>query len=140
MRYLRITIQAFFSLALIVLLTGCLTVRIFKNVKDAGRHFEWAHRRIENIHRNNPDRRGPAHRIHALFFEASDRELIRISAPFWVINSCLDFRMTASGEEVFAPDSRYEIDWKDIRDLQHMGPGLLVEVDEENEKVLIWLD
>ncbi|MBN1224079.1 MAG: hypothetical protein JXB23_12600 [Candidatus Aminicenantes bacterium] len=128
------------ALVLIALLSGCLTVRVIKNVKDPDRHFVQAYKRIEDIHKRNPEREGRTHRIHALFFEASEQELIRISAPFWIIDSCLDFRITTSDEEFFDFNHRYDIDWKDIRDLQQMGPGLLVEIDDEDGKVLIWVD
>jgi len=140
MRNLKIVTQACFVLAMIFLLSGCLTVRVIKNVKDPDRHFAWAYKRIEDIHKHNPERKGRTHRIHAMFFEASEREFIRISAPFWVVDSCLDFRMTAMDEEFFDFDDRCDIDWKDIRDLQNMGPGLLVEINDENSKVLIWVD
>ena len=34
---------------------------------------------------------------------------------------------------------RYDFDWSEIKDLNRIGPGLLVEVEDEENKILIWL-
>jgi hypothetical protein len=47
---------------------------------------------------------------------------------------------TADEEEGFEFDDRYDFDWRDIKDLEKLGPGLLVEIEDEESKVLIWLD
>ena len=96
-------------------------------------------RKIERIHERHPNREGRSRRIHLLIYKETDRELAKISAPFWLINGCMDIGIKDS-DESFDIDERYDIDWRDIKELEQIGPGLLVEIDDEQNKVLIWLD
>ncbi len=140
MRNLRRISQGFLILAIVTLVSGCFTVRIIKNVEDPDRYFGPANKKIERIHERHPNREGRSRRIHLLIYKESDRELVRISAPFWFVNSCLDIGIKDSDVESFDIEERYDIDWRDIKELEQIGPGLLVEIDDEQNKVLIWLD
>jgi len=135
----RIT-QGLLILAMATLLTGCFTVRIIKNVENPDRYFAKAYTEIETIHKRHPNREGRSRRIRALIYEESDQELIKISAPFWLVNSCMDIGIKSSDDEFFDTDERYDIDWRDIKELEQIGPGLLVDIDDEQNRVLIWLD
>ncbi len=120
---------------------GCFTVRVIRNVKDPDRYFSAAHKRIMDIHQKRPNREGRANSIRVLVYEASERQIVKVSAPFWLVNTCMDIGIKAADEEEgFEFDERYDFDWKDIKDLEKLGPGLLVEIEDEESKVLIWLD
>lgn len=124
-----------------VLLSGCFTVRIIRNVKNPSRYFSSAYKRIDSIHQKRPNREGRANSIRVLVYEASERQIIKVSAPFWLLNTCMNIGIKASDEEDgFGFDERYDFDWRDIKDLEKLGPGLLVEIEDEESKVLIWLD
>lgn len=124
-----------------VLLSACFAVRVVENVKDPGRFFGKAYNQIERIHEQYPRREGDPHSIHVLIYEGSDRKIIKVSAPLWTVNACMDLGMWAAekGNE-FDFEERYDIDWRGLRDLGQIGPGLLVEVDDEENKILIWLE
>lgn len=135
------TYQIVFLVFVAWMFAGCFTVRVIKNVKDPDRYFNSAYRRIESIHQKRPNREGRARSIFVLVYEASERQVVKISAPFWLVNTCMDIGIKAAEEdEEFGFDERYDFDWRDIKDLEKIGPGLLVEIDDEESKILIWLD
>jgi len=141
MRKMKKLVQ--FALLMIVplLLSGCFTVRVFRNVKNPDRYFSSAYKRIDSIHQKCPNREGRADSIKVLIYESSERQLVKVSAPFWLVNTCMDIGIKAADEEEeFEFDERYDFDWSDIKDLEKLGPGLLVEIEDEESKVLIWLD
>ena len=140
MRNLRRTIQGLVILVMVSLLSGCFTVRIIRNVENPDRYFDKAYARIERIHERHPKREGRSRRIHLLIYNEEDRELVSVRAPFWLVNSCLDIGISDSDVGTLDLDDRYDIDWRDIKELERIGPGLLVEIDDEHNKVLIWLD
>lgn len=140
MRNLKRTFQGALILVMVALVSGCFTVRIIKNVKNPDRYFNQAYRKIEAIHERHPNREGRTRRINVLIHQAQEHELVKISAPFWFVNTCMDIGITVSDEESFDMDKKYDIDWRDIKELEQIGPGLLVEIDDEENEVLIWLD
>ncbi len=125
-----------------VLSSGCFTVRVIRNVKNPDRYFNSAYTRIDHIHTKRPNREGRAGSIQVLVYEASERQLVKVSAPFWLVNTCMDIGIKAADEEEdgFEFDERYDFDWRNLKDLEKLGPGLLVEIEDEESKVLIWLD
>jgi hypothetical protein len=140
MRNLKHMIQGLVILVMVGLVSGCFTVRIIRNVENPDRYFDKAYAKIEKIHERHPNREGRSRRIHLLIYRAQDRELAKISAPFWLMNSCLDIGISDSDVKSLDLVGRYDIDWRDIKELEQIGPGLLVEIDDEQNKILIWLD
>jgi len=141
MEKLRRTSQVGLLILLPVLLSACFAVKVVENVKDPERYFKKAYSQIERIHEQYPDREGRPHSIHVLIFEGSDRKIIKVSAPLWIANACMDLGMWAAEKDnEFDFEERYDIDWREIRDFGQIGPGLLVEVDDEEDKILIWLE
>ena len=141
MKKIKKTIQFALLIIIPLLLSGCFAVRVIRNVKNPDRYFSSAHKRIEHIHQKRPNREGRANSIKVLVYEASESQLVKVSAPFWLVNTCMDIGVKAADEEDgFEFDERYDFDWRDIKDLEKLGPGLLVEIEDEESKVLIWLD
>lgn len=122
-------------------LTACLGLHIMENVKNPKRYFKKAYRQIERIHNLYPERKSKPHSIYILIYEKLENKLIKVSAPFWMVNGCWDLGIwAAERDDYFDFGERYDIDWREIGDLNKIGPGLLVEVDDEQSKILIWLE
>ena len=56
------------------------------------------------------------------------------------MNTCLNLGIGIARRHAdFDFEDKYEIDWRALRDLGKIGPGLLVEVLHDDDQVLIWL-
>jgi hypothetical protein len=84
-------------------------------------------------------RPGPAHRVNVLVFDESDRKLVRVNLPLWVVRRIdkdgeIDFDDEAGDlAEGVRPRLRLE-------DIEKAGLGILVEVEEDGgDQVLVWL-
>ncbi len=134
-----------YRVALIILIPlffcSCFGLQIYRDVKDPDRYFEQAYSQIDEIHKHYPNREGIPSYIHFLVYEASDRQLIKLELPLSLVQDCMDIGLNAAENDCgFDIKDRYDIDWSGIKDLRQFGMGLLVEVDEEDGKILIWLD
>jgi len=133
--------QAALIAFLLILLNGCLAVRVMKNVRNPSRHFEEAYKRIERIHRTDPDREGPARRVNGLIYDRSSRKLVKIIAPFWLVEIGSDADDWVSDErEEYEFARKYDMDWSGLEGLNRIGPGLVVDIDDEGNRILIWVD
>jgi len=86
----------------------------------------------------DPLRRGEGDKVHVLVYDISDLELIQVSAPFWLVNTCMDIEGDIDHDSDL--EERYEFDRSVIRDLKNVGPGLIAEIEDENTKVLVWIE
>jgi hypothetical protein len=120
---------------------ACLNLMILDNVKDPTRYFDEAYREINRIHRQYPDREGVPSHVHFLFYDRSDKELVKFEVPLSLVRESMDLGMyVAEKDGEFDFGDRYDFDWSEIRDISLLGKGLLLEVDDEEGKILIWLD
>jgi hypothetical protein len=125
---------------LTLMLSGCVSLRIAGDVDDPGRYFKDAYAQIEQIHKAHPGREGRAHRLNLLVYDGSERKVVRLGVPMWVVNACLEAGVDVSEHNRdFDFEQRFKVDWQSIKDLSQVGPGLLVEAVDDQEKVLIWL-
>lgn len=125
---------------LVFFLSACLNVRIIENVKNPDRYFEKAYRQIEEIHLRYPDRERKPDAVHILIYEGKENKIIKVSTPIWLVNGCLDMGMwAAENESEIDFEDRYDFDLSEIKDLSRIGSGLLVEIEDEKNKILIWL-
>lgn len=125
---------------LVFFLSACLNVRVIENVKNPERYFEKAYRQIEEIHLRYPDRERRPDTVHILIYEGKENKIIKISTPLWLVNGCMDLGMLAAEKESEIDfEDRYDFDLSEIKDLSRIGSGLLVEVEDEKNKILIWL-
>jgi hypothetical protein len=122
-------------------LCACFGLAIYQDVKDPDLYFEEAYSQIDQIHKHYPNREGTPSHIHFLVYDASDRQLVKMELPLSLVQDCMDIGLDAAGNDCgFDIKGRYDIDWSGVKDLRQFGMGLLVEVDEEDGKILIWLD
>ncbi len=126
-----------------LVLNGCFVLQIQGNVKYPSKVIEKARNKIHKIHAKYPERGGRAYKLNLLVYDGSSRDLVRISAPMWLVNLCLKMGLKHAKYEIEDSTSSYfDIDWNEFANLSELGPGLLLEVEdlEENTLVLIWLE
>ncbi|MBD3412940.1 MAG: hypothetical protein GF421_00720 [Candidatus Aminicenantes bacterium] len=121
-------------LPLIILMSGCFCVEVKQNVNNPGKYFRQAVRKINDLHRIYPDRRGPVSTIHVLVYDRSELELVRVIAPMWLIDAGMDYCDT------YDIETDIDFDFNEIRSFKDIGPGMLVEVDGEDSRILVWLE
>ncbi|MGQ9673677.1 MAG: hypothetical protein ACUVV5_11205 [Candidatus Aminicenantales bacterium] len=137
----RLFTQAALILLQTTALTGCLGVQVIENVKERDPHFQKAQARIEQIHRKWPGRQGQPNRPRLLVHDRFSRELIKLSIPGWMGETCLRTgREEVAAEAEFHLEQRYELNRRSTPDLGKVGLGLLLEIDSEEDRVLIWLE
>ncbi len=141
MKNLKRMSQVCLLILLALWLTACFGVKIVENVKNPDRYFRRAYHQIDRIHELYPDRQGRPRTIHVLVYDSSERKIIRVSSPVWVVNACMDMgAWTVEKGEEFDFEEQYDFEWQELRDLDQIGPGLLMELDDEENKILVWLE
>lgn len=91
-------------------------------------------------------RSGKARQVDVLVFDPDDEKLIRVSVPLWLAKKAyhaaeggdgLEIDLDAGAEERAARQLRRRVPFAE---LEKAGPGMLVEVEEDDgEQVLVWL-
>lgn len=139
----RLKRKAQLTLALLIplLLSACFGIKIIDDVKDPEPYFDEAYSEIDRIHKQHPNREGIPSRIHLMFYDCADRDLVMLELPLSLIEGSLDLCLEETEEDWrFDFEDRFDFDWSEIKDVRQLGMGLLVEVDSEEGKILIWLD
>ncbi len=122
-------------------LAGCLNVRVVRNVSDPGEYFDRALGRIGEIQSACPNREGNPQSLNIIVFDGGSRELVQVKTPLWIVRAALDAGEHSAGHEDDRRwGKRYDFDWNGLSDLGRFGRGLLVQVDDGRDKVLVWLD
>ena len=123
-----------------LLLAGCFSVHIEKGVRDPSPAFDRALHEIGRIEQGHPGRHGRPTKLCLMIHDSSSQELIRLRVPLWIAEAALEAGMEAdehSGRSDYR--ERYDLDWKALKNLGQFGPGLLVSVDDDDDRILIWL-
>ncbi len=121
-------------LPFILLMSGCFLVEVKQNVKNPDKYFRKAFQKIDRLHSMYPERRGPVSDICILVFEKSEQQLVRVTASMWLVDAGMNYCDT------YDIDTDCDFDIHSIEKLRDLGPGLLVEADTEDSKVLIWIE
>ncbi|MBM3310656.1 MAG: hypothetical protein FJY80_04020 [Candidatus Aminicenantes bacterium] len=123
--------------AIALLLSACLGIRVYDHVDDPEPYFDRAYREIDRLERSGRHVR----EVCLIAHDASDGELVRVEVPLWLV---LPF--AEAGVEAMEHDrhfgkweDRYDFDPRALRHLEECGPGLLIDVRGENDRVLVWL-
>jgi hypothetical protein len=127
-------------LAILTLGGACLGIRVRQGVHDADAYFDRARDEIRKIEAESPDRSGHASQVCVLVYDRHSAELVEVKTPLWLANACLDMGLSAAEHDRdYGLDERYGVDLKALKDLSRLGRGLLVEVNDEDAQVLVWL-
>jgi hypothetical protein len=97
---------------------------------DARGHFVRA-----NTDRAAPDRRADPEELHVLAFDQSDRRIVRVTVPFWLL------RFKTGGATIDLNGNRMDLeDLKlSVEDLERYGPSLIVDhLAPDGDRVLVW--
>jgi hypothetical protein len=118
--------------------TGCFVD--VTHVSDPEPAFRKARAEAESLAR----RKGPARSVQVLVYDPDERELVRVSVPMWLARRVekesnwdeVDLDSAEDGDRALrALGGRIS-----FKDLERMGLGTLIEVEEEDgEQVMVWL-
>jgi hypothetical protein len=118
------------------LATGCFVE--ISHVGDPSEAFREAKAEAERLQ----GRPGPAHHVNVLVWDRDERELVRVSAPLWLVrkvahNGDIDLGSDEDGDEHWKRAVRRHVN---LDELAKAGLGVLVEVEEDaGDRVLVWL-
>jgi hypothetical protein len=125
----------------VMILSACLGIQVYRHVDDPEPYFDRAYREIDRLESYDRGRRDGAREICVLVHDAADGELVRVNVPLWLVRPVADV-----GVEVVEHDrrlrkweDRYDFDRGALRHLKDCGLGLVLDIQEENDRVLVWL-
>jgi hypothetical protein len=124
--------------------TGCFNLEIKDNVSNPARAFNKAMATIKTIHAENPGRKGEVKNLNILAYIGGENKLISVSIPKALAQIAPQWKSEIKSDKTFGKYS-YQIDQIDLekfKDLDKLGPGMLMEtkIDEGKIRILIWLD
>jgi len=123
-------------------LCACFRVQVINHARDPQAYFDRAYKQIGRIERDHPNRTGRAHELCLLIHGDTEDQIVKLTVPIWLVDFGINVGIKAAehDQEFNKWKDRYEFDWRALKDLGRFGPGLLVAVDDERDKVLIWLE
>jgi hypothetical protein len=117
-----------------LVLGGCLVE--VKTVDDPGPALDQARAEVAQLASLPP---GPATSLHVVAYDADERKLVRATLPLWLVHKAADLDEVDLGEEIGEDVGRC-LKRVQLRDLEKVGRGALVEVEEGGStRVLVWL-
>ena len=119
--------------ALLALSAGCVTLNLEPNATHAQVEgsFERAQHRAETTQAKRLGKK--PHRVHVLVYDQEDGGLIQISVPMWMVRMAIRI---AENDEPIEIDG-VELDWREVL---KRGSGIYVSVEDDDERILVWLD
>jgi len=138
--------KVFFLLILIILVlssTACFNLHVESDVDFPVGRFSAAWDRIALLERHNPDRIGKARQMHVLVYDGESRELVTGVFPMWLVRLESEKGEDHGKGQPQDVASRYvDFDRCSMREMSRLGPGLLVQVDDQGDDthVLLWLE
>ena len=127
----------------LLFLTGCMNLLIETDVDYPAGLFKKTIKKIEAIHAKDPHRKGNVSKLNFLVYDGDDRQLVRFSIKKGLAEMALKNGDITDDDDINEYSKKYaSLDLENIKDLDKLGPGLLMEIEvtEENTHVLIWLD
>ncbi|MBC7363199.1 MAG: hypothetical protein H5U07_01490 [Candidatus Aminicenantes bacterium] len=125
-------------LAFIILFgTSCLVYVEKVDQQTAARRFAKAVQKIEKISASRP--RVP-HKLVCLVYDSEEAQLVKISLPYWMAKKGV-ISSLEEGNNHGPKKADYQFETRAVEEaLSKMPVGLLVEVVDEDERVLVWLE
>lgn len=132
-----------FMLIALLLAGGCTNIIIETDVDFPAKMFKKAHAEIKSIHRADPHRKGSVSQVNILVYDSDDRQLIKFSVKKSFAEKFIKDEESSS-DDIKKYSKKYgkEIDVDKFKDLDKIGPGLLMSIDSNEDKthVLVWLE
>jgi len=122
-------------------LSACVYVSIDRDVADPRSYFDRALREIRRIERSGRGRGHEARELCVLAYDGRDGELVRVEAPLALIHGVLSLGLEdLEHDRTFRKwRDRHGLDRRVRRRLAGCEPGLVVEINEDRERLLVWL-
>lgn len=118
---------------------ACFRIHVIEDCRDPGARFVRASREIARLQSENPGRLGRAREICFLVHERGG-QLVEVRTSLALFQAALGLAADIGNEGGdFDFEGRYGLAWRELKDLGRFGPGLLIEVEDEEDRVLIWL-
>jgi hypothetical protein len=138
--------KTLFLLLMVILTLGataCLNLHVQEDVDFPVGRFDSARETIESLQRRNPDRIGRARAMHMLIYDGEERELVTGVLPLWLVKLGVEkIEEHGKGRPHDVADRYVDFDSCTLREMSRLGPGLLIQVDDEGDgtHVLLWLE
>jgi len=132
--------SALAGLALIWLLAlpGCW-VWVDNNPKNVDAAFREALDEVNRIQEVPAAERGRPHKVRLLVYDENDDQLVKLSVPLWLVRKIAE-HADETGEPDRDPTQELDRFGLTLDQVLQGGRGMLVSADEEDERVLIWLE
>ncbi len=128
------------GLALIWLLAlpGCW-VWVDSNPRDVDAAFREALVEVNRIQAVPAAERGRPHKVRLLVYDEGDNQLVKLSVPLWLVRKVAEHAADDGDADV---EQARELDrfGLTLDQVLEGGRGMLLQADEEDERVLIWLE
>ena len=124
-------------------IAGCISLKIERNVDYPAALFKKTEKKIEKIHSKRNAGKKSITGIHLLIYDGKDRKLVSFSIPKNMIECGMDLALAEGEKELKKHSCDYvDINWDKVRNLNHLCPGLIIEVEDLEQKthVLIWAE
>jgi hypothetical protein len=130
---MRIVAAALLAGALLLGAPGCVTLNL-ETEATAGQvetAFARAQKRAERHAAKHMGEK--PHRVHVLALEEEGGDMVQVSVPMWMVRMALRFAEEDEALEI----EGVELDWREVL---KQGSGIFIQVEEEDERVLVWLE
>ena len=114
-------------------LGGCVTLNLEAEAtpNQVQGAFERAEKKAERHAAKHAGKK--PNRVHVLTYEADGGDLVQVSVPMWMVRMALRF---AEDDEAIEIDG-VELDWRKIL---KQGSGIYVSVQDDEERIFVWLE
>ncbi|MBN2199349.1 MAG: hypothetical protein JW747_05810 [Candidatus Aminicenantes bacterium] len=136
----RSLVQAAGLVLLALAATACFRVHVIEDCRDGEARFLRASREIERLQETNPERRGRVREICVFVHDQNEGDLIQVRTSVALFKAALSLAADiAEDKDDFDFERKYGLAWRAVRDLKRFGPGLLIAVEDEDSRVLVWM-
>lgn len=114
-------------------LSGCVTLNLESEASPG--QVQGAFRKAEIKAENHAAKhlgKKPS-RVHVLTYEGEGGDLVQVSVPMWMVRMALRLAETEEPIEI----DGVELDWRQIL---KQGSGIYISVEDEEERIFIWLE
>ena len=120
---------------------GCIEVKIQKDTDYPKDIFKQKAAEIDILTKQSRDY--SAKNLHIMVYNGKNREFVQCGVPLSLLDMVLEAKGGFKGKKVWEKHGDYlDFNWKSLKKLSTLGPGLLIEVEEkeENTHLLIWME
>ncbi len=132
----------FLIIPFVFLLTSCY-IEIKENVMNPEFYLEKIKKEVERAERARFWRSGKVSSLNIFVYDRESKDIVKVSVPIWLFNFCIDIadEVGFGKGKKFVKNSKWEceIDYHSLKNLSKLGPGVIMEVKDENSSILIWM-